>query len=139
MTYAVPIESTHRHIESAAEPVVRAAREIREASDRTAETLSTTSEVVGRVAEVADALEQHQQSVASAWTRYQERFEDIDQSLAAVFRQIDEGLSSYCAQVKDFATELDKTTSNTVQQLASATAELSGAIEDLIPRLPESR
>ena len=132
------IESTHRHIESAAEPVVRAAREIREASDRTAETLSTTSNLVGRTDEVVNALEQHQQSIASAWTRYQERFEDIDKSLAAVFQQIDEGLSGYCQQVREFANELDKTTSGTIRDLAGATAELSESIEDLIPRLPGS-
>ena len=132
------IESTHRHIESVAEPVVRAAREIREASDRTAETLSTTSDLVGRTDEVVNALEQHQQSIASAWTRYQERFEDIDKSLAAVFQQIDEGLSGYCQQVREFANELDKTTSGTIRDLAGATAELSESIEDLIPRLPGS-
>ena len=132
------IESTHRHIESAAGPVVNAAREIREASDRTAETLSTTSNLVGRVDEIVNALRQHQESMASAWTRYQERFEDIDESLAAVFRQIDEGLSGYCEQVKEFANELDKTTSGTIRDLAGATAELSESIEDLIPRLPGS-
>ena len=98
-----------------------------------------TSDLVGRVETSVNALERHQQEVATAWTEYQERFEGIDSSLADVFRQIDEGLSRYCSQVKEFAGELDKTTSNTVQQLASATAELSGAIEDLIPRLPESR
>ena len=132
------VESTHQQIQSVAGPVERAAREIREASDRTAETLSRTSDLVGRVDEIVNALEQHQQSIAGAWTRYQERFEDIDESLAAVFRQIDEGLSGYCEQVKEFADELDKTTSGTIRDLAGATAELSESIEDLIPRLPGS-
>ncbi len=132
------VESTHQQIQSVAGPVERAAREIREASDRTAETLSRTSDLVGRVDEIVNALEQHQQSIAGAWTRYQERFEDIDESLAAVFRQIDEGLSGYCEQVKEFANELDKTTSGTIRGLAGATAELSESIEDLIPRLPGS-
>ena len=52
-----------------------------------------------------------------------------------MFQQIDEGLSGYCDQVKQFANELDKTTSETVQQLASATSELSGTIEDLIEHI----
>ena len=133
------IESTHQQIAGVAEPVERAARDIRESTDRTAGTLEHTGALVGRVETSVNALERHQQEVATAWTQYQERFEGIDSSLADVFRQIDEGLSRYCSQVKEFAGELDKTTSNTVQQLASATAELSGAIEDLIPRLPESR
>lgn len=134
------IESTHQKIGKVAEPVERAAREMQESSERTADALATTSDLVSRVETSVKSLEQHQKLVANAWVEYQERFEGVDNSLADVFRQIDEGLSRYCSQVKEFAGELDKTTSNTVQQLASATAELSGAIEDLIPRLPpESR
>ena len=133
------IELTHQEIVKVTEPVGSAALNIRESSERTANALAKTSDLVGRVETSVNALERHQQEVTTAWTEYQSRFEGIDSSLAEVFRQIDEGLSRYCAQVKDFADELDKTTSNTVQQLASATAELSGAIEDLIPRLPESR
>ena len=133
------IESTHQEIVKVTEPVRNAALDIRESSVRTANALAGTNDLVGRVETSVNALEQHQQEVATAWTEYQSRFEGIDSSLAEVFRQIDEGLSRYCAQVKEFANELDKTTSNTVQQLASATAELSGSIEDLIPRLPESR
>ena len=133
------IESTHQQIVNVTEPVGSAARDMRESSERTAGALATTSDLVARVETSVNALERHQQEVATAWTEYQERFEGIDSSLADVFRQIDEGLSRYCSQVKEFAGELDETTSNTVQQLASATGELSGAIEDLIPRLPESR
>ena len=133
------IGSTYRQIADVTEPVARAAREMQESSERTADTLATTSDLVRRVETSVSALEQHQKTIANAWTQYQKRFEGIDNSLGEVFRQFDEGLSRYCSQVKEFAGELDTTTSNTVQQLAGATAELSGAIEDLIPRLPESR
>ena len=124
------MESAHRQMAAVAEPVGRAASEIRASSDRTADTLARTSEVVGRVDALVSALEQHQQSVAGAWTRYQERFEDIDGSLAKVFNQLDEGLAKYCEQVKQFANELDATASKTIGELAAATGELSGSIED---------
>ena len=132
------IESTHQEIVKVTEPVGSAARDMRESSEMSANALAKTSDLVGRVETSVNALERHQQEVATAWTEYQKRFEGIDTSLAEVFRQFEEGLSRYCVQVKEFANELDKTTSNTVQQLASATAELSEAIEDLIPRLPGS-
>ena len=132
------IESTHEQIAGVAEPMERAARGMQDSADRTAGTLTQTSDLVGRVEASITTLEGHQQQVATAWTEYQRRFEGIDNSLVEVFRQFDEGLSRYCAQVQQFANELDKTTSHTVQQLASATAELSGAIEDLLPRLPGS-
>ena len=125
------MESTHRQIAAVAEPVGRAASDIRASSDRTADTLARTSELVGRIDALVNTLEQHQQSVAEAWAQYQNRFEGIDQSLAGVFQQIDEGLSGYCAQVKRFAEELDQTTSKTIQDLAGATGDLNQSIEDL--------
>ncbi len=125
------IEAAQRQITEAAEPVSRAAGDIRRASDKTADVLVRTSDMVERVDTLVNTLEQHQQSVAEAWSRYQNRFEDIDLSLSRVFQQMDDGLSGYCDQVKQFANELDKTTSETVQHLASATAELSNSIEDL--------
>ncbi len=132
------IESTHQEIVKVTEPVGSAARDMRESSEMSANALAKTSDLVGRVEVSVNALERHQQEVATAWTEYQERFEGIDKSLAQVFTQFDEGLSRYCAQVKEFANELDKTTSNTVQQLAGATADLSGAIDDLTQGLPGS-
>ena len=133
------IEVAQQQIAEVAEPIGRAARDIRASSDRNADTLVRTSELVGHIDVLVNTLEQHQQSVADAWTRYQERFEGIDDSLAQVFRQIDEGLSGYCDQVKQFATELDRTTSNTIQNLAGATNELGQSIEDLTEHLQRPR
>ena len=125
------IEAAQRQIIEVMEPVSRAAGDIRVASDKTADVLARTSDVVDRVDSLVNTLERNQQSVAEAWSRYQERFEGIDRSLANVFQQIDDGLAGYCDQVRHFANELDKTTSQTVQHLASATADLSSSIEDL--------
>ena len=129
------IEAAQQQITEVSGPVGRAAGDIRAASEKTADILERTSDMVDRVDKLVSTLKQHQQSVTEAWGRYQNRFEGIDRSLARVFQQIDDGLSGYCDQVKQFANELDKTTSQTVQQLASATAELSGTIEDLIEHL----
>ena len=129
------IEAAQRQITDTVGPVSRAADDIRAASDKTADVLVRTSDMVERVDTLVNNIEQYQKSVAEAWNRYQNRFEGIDRSLARVFQQIDDGLSGYCDQVKQFANELDKTTAESVQQLASATAELSGTIEDLIEHL----
>ena len=128
------IESAHRQIASVAEPVGRAALDIRASTEKTADTLVRMDELVGRVVVLISNLEQHQKSVADAWTDYQDRFEDIDQSLGQVFQQIDDGLSGYCAQVKKFAEELDDKTSMTIQHLASATGDLNQSIEDLLEK-----
>ncbi len=133
------MESAQRQIAAVAKPIEHAASDIRASSDRTAETLAQTSNLVGRVEALVNTLEKHQGSVANAWTRYQERFEDIDESLARVFQQIDDGLARYCEQVKQFANDLDGVTSKTIQDLSSATGELSESIEDLTEHLSRSR
>jgi len=133
------IKAAQQQIVNVLEPVGRAARDISESSDRTAGALKHTSELVGRVEVSVNTLGEHQQRVANAWTDYQKRFEGIDDSLARVFQQIDEGLSGYCEKVKDFANELDNTTSNVVQQLAGATAELNQSVDDLTDHLRRSR
>lgn len=133
------IDTAHRQIADIAAPVDRAARDIRVASDKTADTLAQTNELVGRIDTSINQLEQHQQVVAAAWKHYQEHFEDIDRSLAKVFSQLDEGLSGYCEQVKNFANELDGTTAKTTTALATATAELNESIEDLRSALQVGR
>ena len=129
------IDMSQRRIADAAAPIARAAREIGEASDRTANAVTSTNALVDRIDSSVNKLEQHQSEVTEAWTRYQDRFEGIDSSLALVFQQIDEGLSGYCEQVKEFANELDRTTSKTIQELGGATHELSQSIEDLTANL----
>ena len=129
------IESAHRDIAGAAESVEQAAGYIRTSSQETVAATERMGKVFATVESLVRTLEQHQQSIALAWAKYQDRFEGIDQSLALVFRQIDEGLSRYCQQVKEFANQLDKTTAQTVESLAAATGELNQSIEDLTDHL----
>ena len=129
------IGSAHRDIAGAAESVGQAARYIRTSSQETVAATERMGKALATVESLIRTLEQHQHSIASTWANYQDRFEGIDQSLALVFRQIDEGLSRYCQQVKEFANQLDKTTAQTVESLAAATGELNQSIEDLTDHL----
>ncbi len=129
------LDATHRRIADVAEPIIRAADEIREASNKTALALTRTSLLVDKIDSVVGALEQHQHEIANTWSRYQERFEGIDESLANVFKEIDEGLARYCEQVKEFAIELDHTNSKAIRDLGGATSELSQSIEDLLENI----
>ena len=129
------IESAHREIVECAASVRQAARDTRASSQKTVDATERMGERFDAAESMFRSLDRHQESVASAWSGYQDRFEGIDRSLASVFRQIDAGLSGYCEQVKAFANELDRTTAQTVEYLAGATGELSQSIEDLADRL----
>lgn len=133
------IESAHREISGSVASVGQAARETRASSQKTVEATERMGEHFDAAESMFRSLDRHQESVASAWAKYQERFEGIDQSLASVFTQIDEGLSRYCEQVKAFANELDRKTAQTVEYLAGATGELRESIEDLADHLQSQR
>ena len=100
--------------------------------------LQLSSGLVARLEASSSAFQEHERQIAAAWTRYQDRFEGIDRALSEVFQQMDAGLSRYCEQVQKFADELDKTTANCVQRLASATTQLDQSIEDLVESLPRT-
>ena len=133
------IESAHREIAGCVASVGQAARETRASSQKTIDATERMGEHFDAVESMFRSLDRHQESVASAWAGYQERFEGIDRSLASVFTQIDEGLSRYCEQVKTFANELDKETALTVEYIAAATGELHQSIEDLADHLQSQR
>lgn len=129
------ITTVQRRFAELTMPIVGAASAIEAATGRTSAALADTQSLVDRIEANVKALEQHQGEVSKSWIRYQERFEGIDRSLGLVFRQIDEGLSRYCEQVKEFANQLDRTTSSTIRDLAGATHELGQSIEDLTDQM----
>jgi ABC-type transporter Mla subunit MlaD len=133
------IELTHRQIAEIVEPVRSAASDIRAASERATNALLGTSDLVQRMEASIGELGQHQHAISTAWNQYQDRFEGIDHSLQNVFGLLDDGLSRYAEQVTEFVRELDQSTAKIVQDLAGATGELQGAIEDLLEGLPRSR
>lgn len=130
------IRAAQRSIELAADPLARSAQQILASSGRSVAAMEQTKAIAERIEGLVSTLDQQQQSVTQMWAAYQERFESVDESLARVFRQISDSLLGYQDQVRDFMTELDKTTGRTAENLASATSELTQSIEDLIPRLP---
>jgi len=132
------IQKTHEEIAAVAQPIERAARGMSESGAEMAAALKQSSGLVARLEASSAAVQEHEQQVAGAWNRYQDRFEGIDRALNEVFQQMDAGLARYCDEVRKFANELDKTTANCVQQLASATTELNHSIEDLMESLPST-
>ncbi|MCY4158185.1 MAG: hypothetical protein OXE92_08835 [Bacteroidetes bacterium] len=132
------ISSSHQQMTILSERLECSARDVQISSNRSADTLEQTSEAVERMGALIQALEKNQRSITTTWAQYQDRFEDIDSSLARVFEQIDEGLIRYCKQVDQFASTLDRTAANAIKNLAGAISEFNESIEELIPRLPSS-
>jgi hypothetical protein len=66
-----------------------------------------------------------------AWSDYLERFGAVDQSLAAVFTQIEGALTRYTTRVKEFTDGVDQHLSAALNHMGGIAEELSGAVEEL--------
>ncbi len=133
------IESTFLQMAEVSEAIGISSKNISDANRRVTDSLDSTSNIVGELDAMIRKIEGSQQVVTSAWREYQDRFEGIDDSLADVFKQIDEGLAGYCEKVSEFAQTLDGVTANTIQQLAGANSELMESIEELNENLRRMR
>ncbi len=131
------IKETEQSMGGAAARMDKAADTIRQSSDRVASALKSTHGLVQQVDEMVGALGEYQEFASASWTSYQTRFEGIDASLAKVFENLDGALTGYCNLVQEFASQLDGTTSNTIQSLASATSGLNESIEELVEVMDE--
>lgn len=92
-------------------------------------------------AEVVRSVEMIQNSVTelkgnndqlqNIWSSYEQRFEGVDESLGAVFKEIDEGTQRYAEMMKHSVNNLDTQTASMMKMIAGAVGELSAAVEDL--------
>jgi len=86
-----------------------------------------------------EGLNSSQLEMKNIWINHEKRFEDIDDSLANTFQEIEAGLSRYTIIVKDFVHDLDKHSSSIASDLAGANSELREAIEDFTEALATNK
>ena len=125
-------------VSQAQQALTETASPLREAADQFGETSQTLKEVGSQIdsastanSKAVEEIRQVQEQVRSNWQAYQERFDQVDQSLARTFEEIDNGLSRYAQNVQEFITSLDKHTGEIVSSLSGAISELNESVEDL--------
>ena len=71
------------------------------------------------------------EDLKQSWNSYQQRFENVDSSLAKIFEGLEQGLATYASSTKKYVEELDQHASKVVTHLAGATSEMGEGIEEL--------
>lgn len=109
----------------------------------TAEDIKTVTErneeISSQIGQSVSNITDLQTELKDSWARYEERFEQVDASMAKVMQELLMGLESYTERVKEFVSGLDKHTSSIVSDLAGANSELSTAVEELTDSLTRVR
>ena len=132
------ISSSHGEMVVLLRGITTAASNIQASSKDSFHILEKSSNSLEGMSMIVEKLEEYQKSATDSWAQYQERFQEIDASLARVFTQLDEGLARYCEQVMQFSTTLDKTSADAIKNLVGAVGEFNESIEELLPRLPSN-
>jgi ABC-type transporter Mla subunit MlaD len=129
----------HRGFQESLEPTRAIARSLDSASARLADSLSATSRIVDEAAMIGKVIQAEHEKISSVWQAYETRFLGVEQALQVAFRQLEEGVGRYTEQIRAFHVDADKYMGQSVQTLASATKELSEAVEEIGERLPRER
>ena len=102
--------------------------------NESASLLSKTGEgiagAVGRLERSNEAVVAAQEETRQLWHKYEQRFSEVDQSLAKTFDSLQDGLSDYAKATKGYVQGLDEHTASIVKQLAGAINQLEGVLSE---------
>ncbi|AWN14247.1 anti-phage ZorAB system protein ZorA [Salinisphaera sp. LB1] len=127
------------HFGQLAEPVARSASAIEESASAIKDTATSFISVHDGIHESVSRIEAIQTQLGEAWSRYEQRFESVDESLASVFEELHDGLSQYTSSLNGYVKDLDKHTSSITSDLAGAVGELNEMLEGLEETLSSER
>ncbi len=108
-------------------------------SDNILQSTDKVLDASDQVASLVVKLESMNSDIKSTWEAYGDRFDNIDESVAGLFRNLQDGLSNYSKTTTDYVLGLDKHAAKVVQELASATSELSETVEAISESMIEQR
>jgi len=125
------LNDTASTISSLAGPMAEAAVKFKGTADAIQAASDRHEQVAIQIADAIRNITNLQSQLKESWASYASRFDQIDESLAGVFRELVSGLDNYTERVREFVSSLDQHTSSIVADLAGANSELSSAVEEL--------
>lgn len=126
------VDRLGEHMTATSEKMESTAQKILESTDKALDANDLVVSIVSRL-EIANS------DVKELWESYSQRFDGIDQSVAALFDKLQEGLANYADSTNRYVLGLDKHAAKVVQELASATQELSETVEIISESMEEQR
>jgi methyl-accepting chemotaxis protein len=119
------LSATSTKMESTADKILQSTDKVLDASDQ--------------VALVVDNLKSMNSDIKTLWESYHDRFDGVDKSVATLFEKLQEGLANYAQSTNDYVLGLDRHAAKVVQELASATKELTDTVETIGDSMGEQR
>lgn len=121
------------------EPIAQSASAIDSSATALGGTVESVSAIESNIKESIERSEGIHLQLKHSWDQYESRFASVDESLAAVFGELQSGLSEYTSTVREFVEGLDGHTASITQSLAGAVSEMNETLEDLQEHLSDTR
>lgn len=133
------MRSAGKEFSGLVEPLAQSASAIDSSATALGNTAESVSTIQSNIKESIERSEGIQLQLKDSWDQYESRFTSVDESLAAVFSELQSGLSEYTNTVREFVEGLDAHTASITQNLAGAVSEMNETLEELQEQLPDSR
>lgn len=115
-----------------AEPLAVSANQLRAATESLDDRMRGLEGVSEALKAVAKDMKAAQEQTLEAWTDYQARFAEVDESLGNSFEQINEGVNTITQRYQEFVVGMDSELGKAVQGLGGVVEELNQVAEDLL-------
>ena len=130
---------SHSALERTAVSVAQSASGMETATEHAAAFSEGVNQAAQEVRGMVNRLAEAQSTVEQVWSGYEQRFAQVDESLAKLVQEIQEGLDNYAENVSNFVQQLDQHTAKITGMLAGAVAELKESIDEQAALLEESK
>lgn len=118
-------------LKDAGEPIARTADQFTKSAEDIRIAGQAISETQASIRELNDKIGKTSETLTESWGNYEERFKDVDESLAKVFNDLMETSEAHRAHIQEFVQELDKQFGNALKFLGSGIEQLSENVEEL--------
>ncbi len=135
----VGLRDAQAGFQGVAGPVVEAASAFRSSGIRVESAAGRIQEAASGLQGAVAELARLEAQVCGQWREYEERFAHVDASLAATFRELDQGLTRYTGTVRDWVEGLDRHAANIAKDLGGAAGEIRETVAELAGVLAENR
>ena len=92
---------------------------------------TSVSDVLQETPQFIVRIEESNQSLKDTWSKYESRFQNIDESASHLFEKITEGLQSISTQTAEHIGQLSQESTQVANHFAQAVEQLQEAIEEM--------
>lgn len=125
------LDATAARLRDAGAPVADSARALKDTAEAAGRALEGLRAIQGQVGDAAGQMAATAATLERSWGAYEQRFDQVDQSLERTFERFAEGTQAHHSNVQDFVRDLGTALDSAVTTLASSVEQLESTLAEI--------